>query len=77
MVRLAHHARNLQFNRRSKRFRSELGFKVVHRAVDQAGRASVLRQGSEAYGGEFASESNLLTWENRIRGNKDAETAET
>jgi hypothetical protein len=34
-----------------KTVKSELGIKVVHRAVEQAGGTSVLRERSEAYGG--------------------------
>jgi hypothetical protein len=49
----------------------------MHREVEQAGGTYALREQSEAYGGEFASENGALTPENTIPWRKNADTAET
>jgi putative transposase len=42
----------------------ELGFKAAHREVIAAGGAHALREGSEAYGFNFAGENEVLSSEN-------------
>jgi hypothetical protein len=49
----------------------------MHREVEPAGGTYALRQSSEAYGGEFAHENEVLRSENTIPWQKFLETAET
>ena len=58
-----------------EKVKSELGIKAMHRRVEQAGATSVLRERSEAYGGESGGENDALTPENTILWDKNAETA--
>jgi hypothetical protein len=60
-----------------EKVKSELGIKAMHRAVEQAGETYALREQSEAYGSEFASENEVLTPQNTIPWQEKAETAET
>jgi hypothetical protein len=39
---------------------------AMHREVEQAGRTYTLRESSEAYGGEFVQENEVLTPENTM-----------
>ncbi len=61
----------------AEKVKSELGIKAMHREVEQAGGTYALREHSEAYGSEFAHETEALTPENTILWQKFAETAET
>jgi len=53
------------------------GFKVVHREVTEVTGTYTLRERGEAYGTNFADESEALRLGNMISGQKFAETAET
>jgi putative transposase len=57
--------------------KNKLGAKVMHRDVIEADESYALREQSEAYGHEFASESDPLRLENTISWDENAETAET
>ena len=48
----------------------------MHRKVEQAGATYVLRESSEAYGGEFAQKNEALTSKNTIQWQKFTKTAE-
>ena len=58
-----------------EKLKSELGIKAMHRRVEQAGATAVLRERSEAYGGESGGENDALTPENTILWDKNGETA--
>jgi hypothetical protein len=60
-----------------EKVKSNLGISAVHRAVEQAGATSVLREQSEAYRGELDSESNAPRPKNTIFWDENAETTET
>jgi putative transposase len=60
-----------------EKVKSELGVKAMHRAVVQPDGTYALREQSEAYGHEFASESDALRLENTISWDENAETAKT
>jgi hypothetical protein len=51
--------------------------KAMHREVEQEGGTYVRRESSEAYGGEFAQEKEVLRSQNMIPWQKFAETTET
>jgi hypothetical protein len=57
--------------------KTDLGIKAMHREVEQAGGAYTLRESSEAYGGEFAYENELLRLDNTIPWQKFLDTAVT
>ena len=57
--------------------RSELGIKAMHREVAQLEGTYILREQSEAYGEDFASENDSLTLNNTISWEENIETAET
>jgi len=57
--------------------KSELGSNAMHRAVEHAGGTYALRKRGEAYNGNLASKSELLSVENTVLWNENAETAET
>jgi hypothetical protein len=57
--------------------KSELKMKAMHREVEQEGGTYVRRESSEAYGGEFAQEKEVLRSQNMILWQKFAETTET
>jgi len=59
------------------RVRSELGVKAMHREVVQLGGTYTLREESEAYGGDFASENDTLRLDNAISWEENIESAET
>jgi putative transposase len=57
--------------------RSDLGIKAMHREVAQRDGTYILREQSEAYGEDFASESDSLTLNNTISWEENIETVET
>ena len=57
--------------------RSDLGIKAMHREVAQLEGTYILREQSEAYGEDFASENDSLTLNNTISWEENIETAET
>jgi len=59
------------------RVRSELGIKVMHREVVQSDGTYTLREESEAYGGDFASENDTLRLDNTIPWEENVESTET
>jgi hypothetical protein len=46
--------------------KGELGIKALHRELEQLGGAYALRERSDAYGGEFTRENDVLRLENTI-----------
>jgi hypothetical protein len=60
-----------------EKIKSDLGTMATHRAVERAGATSVLRERSEVYGGQFASENNALRAENTIEWQTLADFTET
>ena len=58
-----------------ERIKNDLGVKAMHREVLQADGTYALREQSEAYGHEFASESDALRLENTISWDENADTA--
>ncbi len=56
--------------------KSELGVKAMHRDVAEVGGTYTLREQSEAYAGEFASESDVLTSDNTIPWERNTENTE-
>jgi putative transposase len=58
-----------------ERIKNDLGVKAMHREVLQADGTYALREQSETYGHEFASESDALRLENSISWDENAETA--
>jgi putative transposase len=57
--------------------KSELGIKVLHREVEHIGGRYALRERSEAYGGEFTCENDVLRLENTISWDEIPQTAES
>ena len=57
--------------------KNELGVKAMYREVAQGGGMYTLREPSEAYGGNFASENDALRPENTILWEENADSAET
>ena len=57
--------------------KSELGVKAIHREVAEAGGTHTLREPSEAYAGDFASESDALRPGNTILREKNTDHTET
>jgi putative transposase len=57
--------------------RSELGVKAMHREVVQSDGTYTLREESEAYGGDFASENDPLRLDNTIPWEENIESTET
>ena len=57
--------------------KSELGFKARYREVAEVGGTYTLREQSEAYAGDFGSESATLMPDNTIPWQKNAENTET
>ena len=57
--------------------RSELGAKATHREVVQLDGTYTLREQSEAYGGDFASENDTLMLDNTIPWEENVESTET
>ena len=55
----------------------EFGLKAMHREVAEVGGMYTLREQSEAYAGDFGSESDALMPENTIPWQKNAESTET
>jgi putative transposase len=60
-----------------EKIKSDLGVKAMHRAVVQPDGTYALRELSEPYGREFATENDAPTAANTIPWQKNAETAET
>lgn len=60
-----------------EKVKGELGVKALHREFEQLGGAYALRERSDAYGGEFTRENDVLRLENTIFWDENAETAET
>ena len=57
--------------------KGELGSRATHRAVEHVEGGYALREESEAYNGDLASENDALTLENTIFWDANAETPET
>ena len=57
--------------------RSALGVKAIHREVAQLDGTYTLREKSEAYGGDFASENDPLRLDNTILWEENVESTET
>ena len=57
--------------------KGELGFKAAHREVIEAGGMYALREGSEAYGFNFAGENEVLSSENTRFWNENPEGSVT
>jgi hypothetical protein len=57
--------------------KSDIGAKALHREVAQVGETYTLREQSEIYGGDFASENDALMPDNTIPWEKNAEYTET
>lgn len=57
--------------------KSELRAEALHREVAQVGETYTLREQSEIYGGDFASENDALMPDNTIPWEKNAEYTET
>jgi putative transposase len=60
-----------------EKVKGELGVKALHREVEHIGGRYALRERSEAYGGEFTRENDVLRLENTIFCHENGETAET
>ena len=60
-----------------EKVKSELGVRATHREIVEVDRTYGLREPSEAYGSEFASENEALTLKNTIQWQKNAEIAQT
>jgi hypothetical protein len=56
--------------------KGQLGVKGLHRAFEQVAGAYALRERSDAYGGEFTRENDVLRLENTLFWDENAETAE-
>jgi hypothetical protein len=55
----------------------ELGFKAAHREVIEVGGMYALREESEAYGSNFAGESEALRFENARFWNQNPDATAT
>ena len=60
-----------------EKVKGELGFKAAHREVIEAGGMYALREGSEAYGSNFAGESEALRFENARFWDENPESTAT
>jgi hypothetical protein len=60
-----------------EKVKSELGVKALHREGEQLGGACALRERSDAYGGEFTRENDVLRQENTIFWDENAESTDT
>jgi putative transposase len=56
--------------------KGELRFKAVHRQVTEATGTYTLREPSDAYAGDFGTESKPLSLENTVLCNENAAAAE-
>jgi len=56
--------------------KSELGVKAMHREVAEVSGTYTLREPGEAYAGDFAGKSEVLTPQNTIFWKKNAENTE-
>jgi REP-associated tyrosine transposase len=59
-----------------EQIKSELGIKALHRDFEQVAGAYELRESRESYGLRFTGENDLLTLENTISWNENAEAAD-
>jgi hypothetical protein len=60
-----------------EKVKSELGVRATHREIVEVDRTYGLREPSQAYGSEFASENEALMLKNTIQWQKNAEIAQT
>jgi len=60
-----------------EKVKRELGIKAMHREVAEVGGTHTLRERSEAYADDFASESDALMPDNTIPWEKNAESTQT
>ena len=60
-----------------EKVKSELGFKAAHREVKEVTGTYTLREQSEAYGANFAGETEALRPEDNISWQETDETTET
>jgi len=59
-----------------EKVKSELGFRAVHREVEQKEGMCVLREPTEAYAGKLTFENDALTPENTVAWERTIESAE-
>lgn len=57
--------------------KTEFGVKAMHRELVQVDGTYALREPSEAYAGEYASENDVLALANTVRWEENTESADT